>query len=386
VKTIRTLGGSVWGGKARLIEEASIGMMEGPDEYLFGRLVSICAAQGKIYAIDQQVPAVRTYDLAGQYLGNLGRKGGGPGEYERPTSITVDQTNGIIYVRDGIQGRMNLYSLEGESIKTWKMVSGISTTNQMVLTHDGDIYTMVLTNMEGEFRDWDWGMARMTPEGPVSDTLFAPKYDFTPGLIEHRTEEGRSISPVPFTAGIEWALTPSLRMLGGVSNQYRFEIHHPDGAVTVVEKEWDKVPVLAEEARWYRDRSTASFRREAPGWAWNGPPIPNYKPAFDRFIPDRNGRIWVRRPGPGIHLEGGDDHPEDSSAFYRNPAWKETFTMDVFDEEGRFLGELELPDGFQTSPQPFINGEIVIAVVEGDDDVPYIKRFRLELPASVPEQ
>ena len=40
VTTVTTLRGSVWGGRARLIEEASIGSSDGDDAYLLGRVSS----------------------------------------------------------------------------------------------------------------------------------------------------------------------------------------------------------------------------------------------------------------------------------------------------------------------------------------------------------
>ena len=54
------------------------------------------------------------------------------------------------------------------------------------------------------------------------------------------------------------------------------------------------------------------------------------------MLADQSGRIWVRRPGPGYHVEGDcTEDPEPGGPFER--CWMETSTWEVFDEEGRYL-------------------------------------------------
>jgi hypothetical protein len=154
----------------------------------------------------------------------------------------------------------------------------------------------------------------------------------------------------------------------------------------VVETDRERVPVEPGEARWYRNRLTSEFRAILPGWAWNGREIPRFKPAFSQFIPDRSRRIWVRRQGPGIPVEGCDEDPEDASEFYRNPCWKDSFLFDVFDLAGRYLGEVAVPDGLQSRPEPYIEGDLMVALIQDDEGVQYVKRYRLVLPAGAERQ
>jgi hypothetical protein len=382
ITTVRTISGSVWGGRARLIEEASIGSVDGPDEQLIGRASSIYADDERIYVGDGDAVTVRVYDREGTWLFNVGRRGEGPGEFSRPRSISVHPVTGDIFVRDGNRTRINRYTSTGEIIETWRLKVAFSTSLQSCMTFEGDLYTPVIVNISAHSSDWRWGMAHCLPEGAVGDTIPAPWFDYEQAIIEVQVGENMySNTFVPFTPSDSWVMLPSLNMVGGVSTDYRFEIHHPDGRLTIVEREgWERIPVEPGERQWYRDYNTATYRQELPGWAWNGPDIPFTKPPFEQFLPDRSGRIWVIREGRGIHLEGGDDHPETYEGFRRNPAWQETWFVDVFDEEGRFLGEVEIPERFGTYPQPFIDGETVIAEVPGEDGTPYVKRYRLELP------
>lgn len=49
---------------------------------------------------------------------------------------------------------------------------------------------------------------------------------------------------------------------------------------------------------------------------------------------------------------------------------------------GRYLGRVDVPDKLLPRPVPFINGDLFLGVVEDEDGTPYVKRYRLQLPAS----
>jgi hypothetical protein len=206
--------------------------------------------------------------------------------------------------------------------------------------------------------------------------------------VEVRSEDGEhiSIDLVPFSPEEMWVLCPDGSVVGGVSEEYRFEIHNAVGSITVVETTRERVPVEPGEARWYRNRLIADFRTVLPGWAWSSRrEVPRFKPAYAQFIPDESRRIWVRRQGPGINVEGCDENPADSSEFERNPCWEDSFLFDVFDLSGRYLGEVEIPDGLLPRPEPFIEGDMVVALLQDDDGVQFVKRYRLSLPEGAGE-
>ena len=292
----------------------------------------------------------------------------------------VNPTDGRIFIRDGRQGRLNVYSADGESIDTWPLRSGYMTSNQLVVTREGHPYTYIWAFSGDDLSSWNSGLARVGPEGVESDTLKEPEFDFDEWIIEARNENSWISNNVPFSPTAISVMSPLRMMIGGVSTDYSLQVFHPDGRVTVIEKEWERIPIESAEQKWYKARATANMRGMIPGWVWNGREIPNHKPPFEDLLADGDGRIWVRRPGPGIQLQGCDPEPEDSSDFQRNPCWQETFTMEVFDIEGRFLGKVDIPEGFQSYPEPYIDGDLVLAVIEGDEGVEYVKRFRLQPP------
>ncbi len=377
VRTVRTLGGSVWGAASRLELEASIGVAEGPEEYVLGRVVGLCARGDRIYVLNQQPLVVRAYDLAGRFVGDIGRRGSGPGEYLGPAGIVASPGDGTIYVRDAALSRMNLYSPSGEYLESWPLRTGAESLHPPVLCTDGRLYTIARLPSRGTSRIPHHAMVQVSAGGAITDTLDVPVYDQERWIIEFSTAQGLLATWVPFAPELIWAMSPSGAMVSGLSDQNRFSIEHADGSVTIVEWVREPVPFESDEWRWYRDRTIASIRLSQPGWAWTGPAIPSRKPAFDALIPDRNGRIWVRRPGPGIRLEDGDPAPDSYAGYASRPRWAESFSLDVFDESGRYLGEVMLPDGFQVEPPPFIDGDMIVAAARDEDGVPTVRRYRL---------
>ena len=53
VTTVVNESGSVWGGTATLVEEASIGVDAGADEYMLGEVSGIAATPDNIFVIDR---------------------------------------------------------------------------------------------------------------------------------------------------------------------------------------------------------------------------------------------------------------------------------------------------------------------------------------------
>ena len=78
VTTVRTVSGSVWGGRAAMVEEMSIGVEAGEDPYMLGSVRGIAVHDGEIFVLDQQVPAIRVYDFDGRHLRDLGAEGSVP--------------------------------------------------------------------------------------------------------------------------------------------------------------------------------------------------------------------------------------------------------------------------------------------------------------------
>lgn len=70
------------------------------------------APNGDVYVTDAS-PRVLRFNRAGEFIGQLGHEGDGPGEFRNPVGIAV-ATDGAVYVSDYEQDRIQKFSVTGE--------------------------------------------------------------------------------------------------------------------------------------------------------------------------------------------------------------------------------------------------------------------------------
>ncbi len=116
---VRTLSGSVWGGVATLVPEASIGELEGPEEYLFGSISSIAVDDERsVYVLDGQAQHVRVFDSDGTYVRTLGGPGEGPTEFTRAEAIAL-LPDGRLVVRDAGIKQIKVFGAGPDEVDQW---------------------------------------------------------------------------------------------------------------------------------------------------------------------------------------------------------------------------------------------------------------------------
>jgi hypothetical protein len=186
---------------------------------------------------------------------------------------------------------------------------------------------------------------------------------------------------VPFSPFNVWTITAKGDLIYGFAKDLCFSIFSESGVELEVKKYWEKVPVLAEEADWEKAAITTWLRSSDPSWQWDGPPIPDYKPAFSAIYADLSDRIWVQSKGPSIRRTEMIGATDEEIRISRFSAWRETHHLDVFDFEGRYLGPVSFPDeGYSQFSIWYAKEDVVLAHVRDEDDIAYIKRYRLVIP------
>ncbi len=390
VTTVRTESGSVWQGTAELVEELSIGEEIGEEPYMLGRIAAVAATDERIYVLDSQVPVVRVYDQEGAHVLDIGRGGQGPGELEEPTFMGLDRLGNVFVVG---RGEIELFSSDGTHIDTWGLeeINAYRWFNTPNVGLDGTVYIPVILEREGMNPEaWKLGYTEIR-EGAAAATRPLPELDYETPMVEivTRTEEYIAVGSIlpAFVPRRAWAVSPHGSIVAGSGDEYRFQVHHADDRKMVIEKTWDRVPVENAEGAWYRDLLRADVRdaAEVSGWDPNSMP-PSHKPAFEQLVPDENGRIWVIRAGPGIHLPDCNENPSELEESRERPCWNDSVLIDVFGEQGRYLGPVEAPSEFygttprSIQPRPFIRDDVMIVAVEDELGTIKVKRYRLLLP------
>ena len=278
VTTVVNESGSVWGGEATLVEDLSIGVDIGADEYMFGWIRNIYVAHGRIYVTDSQVPAVRVYDLDGQFIRNIGSgPGQGPGEYESPAMVN-GTADGTIFVYETRLRRLTAYDQAGETIDTWTVANESCCAWRMAVSPDGTAWMPVeQPRFESPTGEERFGAQAFTvDEGPVGDIRWRPEFEF-PRLTFNVGGRPRS---VPFSPAYVWTLSADGGVTLGTSDRYRFEVRRIDGTTLVVERPDDLVPVQTDEAEWSR--------------RWT---IQNMRTSIDpEFSPEKSTRSHVSPP------------------------------------------------------------------------------------------
>lgn len=374
VTTVVNESGSLWGGPAALVEEASIGVARGEPSEMLGDINGVAASNDRIYVADQSVPVVRAYTWAGEYVGALGGAGQGPGEYDYIAGIGVSD-DGRVFVHARNQRRVNVYATTGEFLTSYRLPAVM--TDAMVLAPDGTTYGVVRVDDEDAYYRTAYGYQAHGPDGPFGEILVAPRFEFE---IPHLG--GPRGLPVPHAPNYAWAMAPDGTLIAGVSHEYRFTMVRPDGSQVIVQRSFEPIPIDEEQRQYGIDRNVDFLRLHADSDAWDGPPVPHFMAAYWRFMPTRSGELWVIREGPGERYERpvGD-----------LTVWRETFLVDAFDRDGRFLGSVDIPAGarlpiavFVTNhggPFAWVRDDHVIMPIEDTDGIIKVKRYRLTPPA-----
>jgi hypothetical protein len=376
--TVRTLSGSVWGDTATLVAEVTIGTLDGADEYLIGDPVAIAVGgDGVVYMLDRQVPVVRAYAPDGTWLRDLGREGGGPGEFRQPNGLAV-LPDGRILVRDRGNVRIDVFGPGGEHLTEWPVMSRFGTRRRFYTDTAGNSYVTSLAEVGLPPWQWTYILLRYSSDGDALDTIPAPTWDHEFARITATDERSTNASPVPFTAVAAWTFSSLGYMVGGLSTDYRIDLYRVDAPVLRIEREWTPVPVKADEAEERRRAITTRLRRQYSGWRWNGPPVPESKPPFRDMFTSWEGNIWVLLSQEGRPTMSEAEAREEEQLTGEMPIrFEEPAAFDVFAPDGRFLGHVKVPESFQIRPEPIVRGDTVWAVTRDELDVASVVRFRI---------
>lgn len=381
---VRTVSGSIWRDTAQLVPEVSIGVFDGPEEYIFGEIVSLArASDGTIYVMDRQVPALRVYNPDGSYRTTFGRGGEGPGEYKQPDGGLNVLSDGRVVLRDPGNARMQVFSAEGEPLDTWRMRGGFFTSRRMVVDPHDRSHALILLDPEANVSDWQTGLVQVNPDGTMGDTLVIPDTPWEEPTIEASFDLGdgntnMSVNGIPFGPEENAVLSPLGYFIHGISLDYTITLLRTDAPPLQIQKVYSPVPVESGERAEEEAGAIQNMRGTDPNWRWNGEPIPEEKPPYERFFAGDDGTIWVKVHQPSKKVEDPSYDPTDPDAVADE--WREPILFDVFDQDGSFLGAVRGPDGLTRNPQPIFTRDWVLAVVRDELDVPTVVKFRVELP------
>lgn len=393
---VRSDGPPLWR-DVQLVEERRIGVLDGDDRYIFGRVSHVMPMpDGSVWVVDGQGPRVRIYDPAGRYVRDVFGPGQGPGEIQSVMGIDLTP-DGRVAIWDLRNSRVSLYRPDGEVLGQFRVDSGSWTGESFQVDEAGRfwVYTGVVdpacvrtvTAPDGTEREV------ISSEGP--DCIRSAYLRFSPGDARGGEEPADTVFlPLPqerervpsFTVMLpegnvqpfvpRWSIALSSRgyLVSAHSTRYALNLHErrAGGAEVIrIEREFEPVRLTREERAEWQGRADF-YTRQNPGSVSAGVQIPEVKPAL-RFIQvDRDGRIWVNRY---VEAEKRTDVQPRSDPD-RPPAltWREPPTWDVFEPGGRFLGTVVTARGVRILVR---QGDELWGVARGEFDEDYVVRYQL---------
>lgn len=357
-------------------EELRVGALQGDADYQFGQIAPggiTIDSQGRIYVLDGQAQEIKVYSADGIYERTIGARGGGPGELLGAQFLVMGPGDTLV-VPDLGNLRINLFTPDGENLGSFPiaMEKGLpmvfnSTPSGMVAQQ---IRHLDLPNLPTTPDSMD-AIEVIALDGTVVDTLktfpAGRSFSFSGGRPEFNVY---SAEPV-------WELLDDGSLAYGVNDDYRIGIYGADGQLErVITKPFERQPVSDADKQavlGFFERAVAAQGAppEAMEMLRNAVHFGEFFPAFAALIAGPDGSIWVQhiQTASGLSEEEleGYNLLEDAGA----PDW------DVFDSEGRFLGQVSMPPRF--APR-FFRGDDIYGVWRDDLDVQYVVRMKVNMP------
>lgn len=315
-------------GDLAITETARIGVYDEDPAYMFGRVDhAVVAPDHSILVADGQLEQIRRYGANGQFIADIGRKGEGPGEYERVRGM-IALPDRRVAILSSPRKLTFLDALSGEYIDAIQIPSGLHADRLLTSDIEGFVYVKAVAEDGFSGDEWQMLWRKIGRDGSVVEDIEIPLSDYRGEVIHSSRPDGMRNNFIEETVS---AWSPLGYLVVGRNDRYAFELRKPGGTIEVVR---DHEPVLlapGEREDWkaFIRRMSEQFGKEFT--------LPEVKPPFFSIEADGHGRIWVHRYVDAVELEFVDDEGEPYTI------WREPNSYDVFTPDGEFIGSVTFP-------------------------------------------
>lgn len=368
-----------WGPTPTLVEELRIGVLEGDVDFVFGRIRGVAVdTSGVMWVADSQGPSLRRYGPDGSFLGQVGRAGEGPGEFEGLSGVRRLGPDHIA-VWDAHAGRISTFDLDGRFVRSIDHYVGVLYSDDVFVVDDDANFLIRVVRLPSRpdpdlLRRGLW--LELGRDGGLLDSIPVPRRDAS--VLGGRSYPFGHMSPfVPVTLS---QMDPTGTLVVVETERYALRRQLRNGSFVEIRRSWDPVSVQREERAQHR----ALARHVGSLW---GPEytddVPEVKPPIWAFKIDGDGRYWVARHSEGYHVPETSEEREYRRELiqYRGSEpppleWWEPLVVDVLDPRGQFLGTIRFPSNQIRMAEAY--GDAVWAIERGELDEQYVVRYRIE--------
>ena len=314
-----------------LEEDLRIGNEE-DENYMFYRVRGVAVdGQGNIYASDMSNCRIQKFDKNGRYLMTIGRQGQGPGEFEQPTNMLVNDKTGNVFVKD--RRRIEIFDRDGNYANS---ILPMNYPFDIYIDAEDNIYGKLSSMTEdGDFREF----SKVGLNGEIDETYAKFPFYF---ILQSRSGEMMTAANTGYEPDLFISNIDNDSFIYGFSMKYEFTVIDTQGKVLFkMAKDAQEREFPAKEKR-HLTKSKIFYK------------LPPYMPFFYSVFSDCKGRIYVQ-----------------TNKQERAPVEKE---IDIFSKDGYFLYETKLP----TYTHVIKNGSLYAYVVDEDAGIEYVKRYRIK--------
>ncbi len=311
-------------------QDLSIGVKEGPAEYMFSQLRDLDVDDdGNIYALDQRESIVKVFNSQGTYVRTIGRKGQGPGEFASAYALSVTPQKHL-FVTDVAGRQIAIYTLDGEFVRS------ISTALTRVLFPILDSEECIYDMIPGQGEATGYELRKYSQDLKVQRALMTSPSVLTP------QKEYRVYAPI-----IRFDLAPNDNVVFGYPEEYLIKICDSEGHILRhITREYEPIALTQEE------KEAVKIRTPIQDYTYD---IPQAHCAYHQISVDDQGWIFV-------------------ATFEK---YDKGYYYDVFTPDGRYFAKV----GFLFSPVIMKKNKLY-AIESDEEGYEIIKRYEYSISYS----
>ncbi len=357
----------------RLVQELSIAP-GADDTTLFTQVNSFKVDRaGRFWLFDQPTATIFLFGKDGALLKRIGRQGAGPGELNSENGSAVLGGDRFA-VWDARNARINWYAEDGAFDKSTLVSQGFYTFGGLVTDKAGALYIKLPVSRTSEGRIGTLGLIRVRPDGSFGDSLSPPDLNVTVAGYTASAGRGTATYQSRNAASAMWVWHADGYFATVDGSRSRIVLSRRNAKPIVIDRKLPSVPISAEERADDEAFITFGLRRTVPDWKWTGPPVPASKPSLGAALAARDGRLWVRVATPSERIPDSElpERRPNSAPPFR---FRSSVEYEVYAADGAFLARVALPKDTQLMEA---DGNTLWALGRDDDDLPAVRRYRIE--------
>jgi hypothetical protein len=300
-----------------------IGKAAGKEEYMFQeiRAIEVDDAE-RIYISDWKESHIKIFDKNGVYLKTVGRRGQGPGEFQKINRLQIINHNQLS-VFDGNLKRLSVFSLDGDFEKSIP----IQKMSPLDVGIGSNGYFLVKTVH----------LDPVSAKAGIAVNLYDPEFNLIKVLDADKPQDVLT----PFQPYFVWALLTNNDILLGNNERYSFSLYDPRGEkIRTINKDYKPIPISDGEKKIRLKNLQQSPNKN----------VPSYYPAYQGITIDGEKRIIVQT--------------------WEKPKQGSGYCYDVFNIDGKFVASIILK-----YPPRLWKNDRLYTIEEDEEGMPQVVRY-----------